>query len=670
MTKISSFNGLGFRLLALILLAAQVLLGPISAVSFLEMGGDADAVPGENGSTTAKGLAEALAAGVWIAPDGGDNVSEGLRETLLSLSGPARILRIMVQEEEVSELGYIGTSDGVLVLWPDITETLRLIAPFDYRERPWYLEAARANETIWTKPYLNQSTGNLAITCATPISVGGNLTGVVGMDVSLAELDSDLANIYSGYPFLLDGQGVVVMRPDISEAFLWEEIQAPGSLLDSKNSELAELAEAMVRGENGTSFVRLGKGSARIAYAPLPSVGWSLAVTSGDQELAAAKASQYDQLFRRISGQTEILALETGEALKDRGRVAMITSAGRQDGEGKGAGATATLPLIITAALSAILAGVIGFRAGRNTLGPMVDNVARALEGIGRGDLDSKIQGDGSRGMRALGKAFDEMTIDLKDQISLIEKRSFEAGRSEKEQEVSEEVKRFLLPERIPQVEGYQVATLSLAEGRECCHFYDVFEMEEAKAVVVMAEISGKGLSAAMVAALTRSLIRAATRRFGDPAKALRETNLHISDNVKNGMMVSCFCGMLDLSSHAMNYANAGHVPPFIVSSDGFVDTLVGGAISMGALDHIDLEMEGWMIDPGDVLVIYNDSLIEVENENNERFGTENLITLVKGNRERSAQDIMKEMEKAIRDHMGSQSQRFDPAVMIVKRSV
>jgi len=668
MAKISSLNGLSLRLLALIL-AAQVLLAPIDAAAVMGTDGDGDVLLGENESAIAKGLAEVIDAGVWIAPYGGDNLSEGMRETLLSLSGPARILRIMVQEEEVSELGYIGTSDGVLVLWPDVTETLRLIAPFDHRERPWYLEAARAKETIWTKPYLSQESGNLAITCATPISFGENLTGVVGMDVSLDEIDSDLANISSGYPFLVDGQGAVVMRPDVPEAFLWEEILMPGSLLDSKNSELAELAEAMVRGEDGTTFVRLSKGSTRIGYAPLLSVGWSLGVVSGDQELVAAKATQYDQLFRRISGQTEVLALETGEALKDRGRGAMVAPS-RQDGEGEGARWPAIWPLALAAGISALLAGVIGFRAGRSAVGPMADAVARALEGIGRGDFDSKIEADGSKDVRRLGEAFDEMTVDLRDQISMIEKRSFETGRSEKEKEVSEEVERFLLPERIPQVEGYQVATLSLVEGRKCCHFYDVFEMEGTKAVVVMAEVSGEGLSAAMVAALTRSLIRAATRRFSDPAKALRETNLHIIDNVRNGMMVSCFCGMLDLSSHSMNYANAGHVPPFIVSSDGFVDTLVGGAISMGALDHIDLDMEGWMIDPGDVLVIYNDGLIEVENEKNERFGTENLITLVKSNRERSAQDIMTELETAIKDHGGSRSQRSDPAVMIVKRSV
>jgi len=75
------------------------------------------------------------------------------------------------------------------------------------------------------------------------------------------------------------------------------------------------------------------------------------------------------------------------------------------------------------------------------------------------------------------------------------------------------------------------------------------------------------------------------------------------------------------------------------------------------------------MIDPGDVLVIYNDGLIEVENDGGERFGTESLITLVKDNRERSAQDIVKELERAIRDHMGGDGGRPDAAAMIVKRA-
>ncbi len=665
MAKISSFNGESLWLLALIL-ATQVLLASIDATAVMGTGGDGEVLLSENGSANVRGFAEVIAAGVWIAPDGGDNLSEGMRETLLSLSGPARILKIMVQEEEVSELGYIGTSNGVLVLWPDVTETLSLIAPFDHRERPWYLEAARAKETIWTKPYLSQEHGNLAITCATPILVGGNLTGVVGMDVSLAEIDSDLSNISSGYPFLVDGQGAVVMRPYVSEAFLWEEILMPGSLLDSKNSDVAELAEAMVRGEEGSSFLRLSKGSTRISYAPLPSVDWSLGVASGEEELVAAKASQYDQLFRRISSQTEILALETGEALKDRG----IGPAAAEGQDGEGAGLPLTLPLALAAAFAALLAGALGFRMGRSAAGPMADVVVKALEAIGRGDFDSKIEEDGSKDVRRLGEAFDQMTVDLKDKISVMEKRSFDLGSSEKEKEVSQEIERFLLPERVPKVEGYQVAALSLVGGRRCCHFYDVLELEASKAVIVMAEVSEKGLSAAMAAALTRSMIRTASRRFGDPAKALRETNLLLSDEIRNGMMVSCFCGMLDLSSHSMNYANAGHVPPFVVSSDGFVDTLIGGAISMGALDHIDLEMEGWMIDPGDVLVIYNDGLIEIENEKKERFGTENLITLIKDNRERSAQDIIKELETAIKEHRGSRSQRSDPAVLIVKRSV
>jgi sigma-B regulation protein RsbU (phosphoserine phosphatase) len=667
MANISRFKGPSLRLMALILLAAVVLPGEMGAGSISQMGG----VIGGEGKTTAKGMAEAIAAGVWIAPEGLDEISQDREETLQRLSGPSRILKIMVQEEDVAELGYIGTYDGVLVLWPDVTETLRLIAPFDHRERPWYLEASRAKDTIWTKPYLSQSSGLLAITCATPIVAGSNLTGVVGMDVSLAEIDSDLSNISIGYPFLLDGQGVVVIRPPVPEGFLWEEILTPGSLLDSRNPELAGLAEAMVRGERGAAYLRLGIGSTRISYAPLPSVGWSLALTSGDIDLVAAKASQYDQLFRRISGQTEVLALETGMALEGSGRWMMMPPSGPLSVDGDAAGLASILLYALGIAIaSALLAGAIGFRRGRKVVAPMVEAVKGALERVGDGDLTSRIEVGGSKGMRALGEAFDKMTSDLKDQISLVERGSFEAGRSEKEGEISDEVGRFLQPDRIPQLEGYQVAALSLAEGHRCCHFYDVFEAEGSKAVVVISEVSGKGLSAAMVAALTRSLTRAGVRRFGDPAKALRETNLHLSDNLRNGIMVSCFCGILDLSNHSMNYANAGHIPPFVVSSDGFVDTLVGGAISMGALDHIDLDVEGWMIDPGDVLVIYNDGLMEIENEKKERFGTERVISLVKDNKERSAQDIMKELEKAIAEHLGGRPLRSDPAVLIVKRSV
>lgn len=655
---------LSWQLLTLILLAQLMVPAAMGAASTIAGDGVRVEGPDVNGSSAVKAPGEAVAAGIWIAPDGDwEKVTEDMKETLQSLAGPSRVLRIMVQEEEdLIEQGYIGTSDGVLVLWPDVTETLQLIAPFDFRERPWYLEAARAGDTIWTKPYQSQTTGDISITCATPISAEGNLSGVVGMDVSLAEMDLDLANFSSGYPFLLDGQGAVVMKPPTPVGFLWDEILEPGSLLDSKNPELAELAEAMVRGEEGTAFVRLDKGSARIVYAPLPSVGWSLGVASGDQDLAAAKASAYDQLFRCISGHTEILALETGGAL--RGESFGMGISLREGGPGP------SRPMALgAAAISLLLGALIGWWAGRRASDPVLEAVARGLEEVGRGDLEARIAGDGSRRARRLAEAFDEMALGLKDRIAKSEERSLAAGRSEKAGEVIAEVQRFLIPERVPQIEGFEVAILALAEGRECCHFYDGFEMEGRKAMVVLAEVSGKGLSAAMAAAVTRSHIRAAARRLGDPAKALRETNQNLVGNVRNGMVVSCFCGILDLSSHALSYANAGHVPPFIVSSDGFVDTLVGGAIAMGALDHIDLEMEGWMIDPGDVLVIYNDGLVEVEDGEGERFGTESLITLVKENREKPAQQIAKDLERRIEDHMGGVRGRPDAVAVIVKRS-
>ena len=136
---------------------------------------------------------------------------------------------------------------------------------------------------------------------------------------------------------------------------------------------------------------------------------------------------------------------------------------------------------------------IIGWWAGRRASDPVLEAVARGLEEVGRGDLEARIAGDGSRGARRLAEAFDEMALGLKDRIAESEERSLAAGRSEKAGEVIAEVQRLLIPERVPQIEGFEVAILVLAEGRECGHFSDGFEMEGREAMVVRTRYTKHG---------------------------------------------------------------------------------------------------------------------------------------------------------------------------------
>jgi len=661
MARIFDKGGLKVGLPVLFMLTALVSIALISAVCFFGQDSALDPMSKNETNLSSEELIEGITAGVWIAPYGERNLSSEMETTLEALPETARTLRIAVGGDDAVSVGYVGASNGVLIVWPDITETLIEIAPFDHRERPWYQEAESAGETIWTDPYLDTGTNAPAITCATPIYSGGEVAGVAGMDVSLAEINRDMSLHPDLYSFLLDRAGVVVMRPlDLTEGFLWDELLVPGSLLDSQSPQLGEIADKMIHEQTGVAMVSLSKGECRIAYAPLPSVGWSLGVMSGDSELATAKAAQYDEHFRRVATQNDIVALSAAESLRD---IAARKPKEAEEMENLSEDAKSNKTGLIFAAFvaSLFLAGAIGVWASRD-ISRSLERIVEALDSAAEGDLEDVEETDLPEEIGTVGEAFNRMVAEQRHS-------KVEEYLTNGQEEVMEMIREILLPEKTPQVEGYEVEAISMRAGHGDDHFYDVFEMEDNRTGVVMAKVSGDGVSAALLAVLSKPVIRASFRRGEDPAKALREANLEISESSKHGMLVSCFCGMLDPSSNLMEYANAGHIPPFVVSSQGFVDTLTGGGIALGALDNIELDMEGWMLDSGDVLVIYNDGTIDAIDELGEKFGTEKLIEVVRDNRARHASEIIETIEKAIKSHIKNQPQKDDFNLIIVKRS-
>ncbi len=658
--------GLNLKLVILFLLVALLPLGLISTITHQEMKTIAEETVSGTANLSINEEIGAISAGVWIAPNGSGNLSQETFPALSYIRDPARTLRITVDGGDDMELGYIGTSDGVLVLWPDITETLRKIAPFDHRERPWYLLALDASQTVWTKPYRDTSTGALAVTCATPIHVGDKTMGVAGMDVSLVSMHRDLSSYPLGYIFLIDGEGAVIMRPNTPpEGFLWDELLAEGSLLEMGNSDLAAAIQKMVLGEAGLSVVRLNKGDCHIAYAPLASTGWSLGMvqSSGDRVAAATKAAQYDEFFGRIEDQNEVVAGSVVESLLESKYCGEAFGA-REPAAGASDQRTMILVIFL---IAGAMAGVVGLQVGYSITRPIA-SITEALQRVGKGDLDVKVGVKSSDEIGDLSEAFQGMERDLKRHLDRVKSDSFELGRTREAEDIAREIRGSLLPEKVPQADGYEIVALSLPVGRSRGHFYDVFETGEDRTGLVMADVSGEGLPAAIFMVHSKTLIKVACMRYPDPARALEMANVHIGKNANGGMMVTCFCGVVDATSQFVEYANTGHIPPFVVDSQGGVETLGGGGIALGTLEKIKLEPDRTRMEPGDVLVIYTDGVIDAENEEMERFGTERLISLVKDTRASSASEILTMVEEAVRAHIGDKAQNDDLTLMIVKR--
>jgi len=143
---------------------------------------------------------------------------------------------------------------------------------------------------------------------------------------------------------------------------------------------------------------------------------------------------------------------------------------------------------------------------------------------------------------------------------------------------------------------------------------------------VVIADVSGKGIAAALLMAFVRPVLRSALDRTGDPAVALERTNRILVEERRTGLFVTVLCGVLDLDRGVFTFANAGHEMPLLASPMGGEPRWVeGGGPLIGMFDHLDLELQRLQIRPGERLVLFTDGITDAAAPSGERFGQDRL---------------------------------------------
>jgi sigma-B regulation protein RsbU (phosphoserine phosphatase) len=143
---------------------------------------------------------------------------------------------------------------------------------------------------------------------------------------------------------------------------------------------------------------------------------------------------------------------------------------------------------------------------------------------------------------------------------------------------------------------------------------------------VVIADVSGKGIAAALLMAFVRPVLRAALDRTGDPALALERTNRILVEERRTGLFVTVLCGVLDLDTGEFAFANAGHELPLLASPTGREPRWVdGGGPLIGVFDRLDLAVERVQIRPGERLVLFTDGITDAASPSGERFGQDRL---------------------------------------------
>lgn len=245
-----------------------------------------------------------------------------------------------------------------------------------------------------------------------------------------------------------------------------------------------------------------------------------------------------------------------------------------------------------------------------------------------------------------------------------------ERQRLEQELEVARSIQKSFLPRSCPLLPGWDVAALWRSARRVGGDFYDIILFDERHVGFVMADVSDKGVPAALYMALSKTIIRASALEVRSPADALRRANDLLVADSSSGMFVTVFYGVLDVRDGVFAYANAGHNPPLLVRADNDApEYLTADGIVLGVMEDVALEEKQTRMATGDVLLMYTDGLTDAINEHEEEFGTDHLARCLLEARDQTAEGLITHIDREVAAHVGGQPQFDDYTLIALKRT-
>jgi len=274
---------------------------------------------------------------------------------------------------------------------------------------------------------------------------------------------------------------------------------------------------------------------------------------------------------------------------------------------------------------------------------------------------------------------------------ALLAQEAAEAARLDEELRVARDIQTSLLPASTPQLAGWQIAADWRSARLVGGDFYDFWRLPRAAGVgswelgvsvtapqppapspqplgFVVADVSDKGVPAAMFMMLSRSLMRAAALDGSSPSVALGRANRWITRDSESAMFVTLFYGILQPETGLLRYGCAGHNPPLLFQADGAVRELKTPGIALGVLEDATLGEDQITLAPGDILVCYTDGLTEAINGVEEAFGVERLVEVVASNRDQSAEELVASINGALLRF--TERPPFDDLTLVVLKRV
>jgi len=245
--------------------------------------------------------------------------------------------------------------------------------------------------------------------------------------------------------------------------------------------------------------------------------------------------------------------------------------------------------------------------------------------------------------------------------------RLIESKRMEYEMKVARDIQLSLLPQSVPGMENFEIGVIYEPIREVGGDYYDILKKRNGHLPILVADVEGKGLSAALLAASSQAIFRALNELyFFSVEKFIARANTMICDFTHGNRFITLFLMLLDDDRREVTYVNAGHATPFLISGNK-VEKLEKGGFLTGFIEDSVYEKETRSLLPGDVIVVFTDGVMEVENPAGEEFGEERMIAYIKKNKRLAAQDLATGALKRLKEFSQGKKFRDDCTLVILK---
>ncbi|MBN1909476.1 MAG: SpoIIE family protein phosphatase [Pirellulales bacterium] len=546
--------------------------------------------------TKVEQLADTLAAVLAASPElSRDQVKHWLRTTL---RGNADLFDLGV----VLDPGVVRGSSGPFapyyqrdasgeIHYSDFAE---VVAKTPYSE--WYAAAKAQRRSLWSESYSDKETqGRMMCTYGSPVLRGGRAVGMVMVDLLSENILDDILHATQGqeYCTLISREGRFISHPDAE----WISRRAAFQTVDKSE------AGNFVPGEKGMYQIEDERTGLRswMVFAPVPSTGWTLAA---------------------IKPESEVLAPVQAELAR-------------------------SVRVLVVACL--LMLGVLWLTTARMTR--PIGRLTAAAESLAEGDLDARVPSvPGTDEIARLAQTFNKMVGQLKTNIE--GRIREEAARKEVEGELqaARKIQAALLPRALPDrpEQEFTLHGVNAPAKTVAGDFFDFFFVDERTLAVVMADVSGKGVPAALYMAVARTMLRNFASPDKTPAEVVAQLNKCLAAENHDNMFVTLFVGYYDTASGELSYANAGHNPPYVVRDDGRLESLDPTGPLVAPFPDAAYEDDHCRIEPRDLFVFYTDGVTEAVSTDGQFYGEERLESLLRSLTARPAHEVCRDILESV----------------------